>query len=81
MAVLYGRAGCLHTKNAGFRPGQEGNGGVPGVTSQHKFNQPAKAWARIHGTGGAYGVITTDSKDAWHYEHVWNNGNNGTGKV
>ena len=58
-----------------------GNGGVPGVTSQHKFNKPGADWARIHATGGAYGRITTASERTLVYEHVWNNGNNGTGEV
>ena len=59
----------------------EGNGGVPGVTSAHKFNKPAADWARIHGTGGAYGVLTSVNSTVLQYEHVWNNGNNGTGEV
>jgi hypothetical protein len=38
-------------------------------------------WARMHGTGGAYGIITTSSADKLTYQHVWNNGNDGKGKV
>ena len=38
----------------------------------------------IHGEGGAYGRISTPSVESWmslRYDHVWNNGNEGKGKV
>lgn len=35
----------------------------------------------MHGTGGAYGIITTSSADKLTYQHVWSNGNGGKGKV
>jgi hypothetical protein len=47
----------------------EGNGGVPGVTSTHKFNTPKASWARIHGLGGAYGKFSFPNASALQYEH------------
>ena len=59
----------------------EGNGGVPGVGAAHKFNKPSAEWARIHATGGAYGRLIWSNASVMTYEHVWSNGNNGTGEV
>ena len=49
----------------------EGNGGVPGVTSTHHLNNASAEWARIHGTGGAYGRFAIANKSVLTYEHVW----------
>ena len=59
----------------------EGNGGVPPAPCTHKFSKPSADWARIHGTGGAYGIIRLTNSTVLSYDHVWNNGNNGTGEV
>ncbi len=48
----------------------EGNGGVPGVTSAHKFNNVSAEWGRIHGTGGAYGRLLWTNRTVMTYEHV-----------
>ena len=59
----------------------EGNGAVPGTGPNSTLGKPPAAWGRIHGTGGAYGVITTQNSSVLQYDHVWNNGNDGEGKV
>ena len=59
----------------------EGNGAVPGTGPNSTLGKPPAAWGRIHGTGGAYGVITTQNSSVLQYQHVWNNGNDGEGKV
>eukprot|EP01047_Picozoa_sp_COSAG01_P027536 COSAG01_NODE_1820_length_9152_cov_22.869215_10_plen_391_part_00 len=61
----------------------EGNGAVPGTgpnTTLTFYNSSIPS-GRVHGTGGAYGIITTSSTDKLTYEHVINNGNGGQGKV
>ena len=48
----------------------EGNGAVPatGPNSTLSFiNASGPAWGRVHGTGGAYGIITTSSADKLTY--------------
>ena len=48
----------------------DGNGAVPatGPNSTLSFiNASGPAWGRVHGTGGAYGIITTSSADKLTY--------------
>ena len=59
----------------------EGNGAVPGTPNHTTLGKPPAAWGRIHGTGGAYGVITAQNGSVLQYEHVWNNGAGGEGEV
>ena len=59
----------------------EGNGGVPGVPGTFSLDKPPADWARIHGKGGAYGVVTISDPSVLKYEHNWNNGNGGQGSV
>ena len=59
----------------------EGNGGVPGVTGTHTFKNVSQQWGRIHGLGGAYGILSAKDFGRLQYDHVWNNGNNGTGEI
>jgi hypothetical protein len=59
----------------------EGNGAVPGTGPNSTLGKPPADWGRIHGTGGAYGIFTTTTASTLTYQHVWNNGNGGKGKV
>jgi hypothetical protein len=63
----------------------EGNGGVPGVsgvnTLNTTFNKTGTPWARIHGTGGAYGRIIAYDEHSLTYEHVENNGGKVTDSI
>lgn len=59
----------------------EGNGGVPGVAASHKFSNVTQPWGRIKASGGAYGILSATDDKKLTYDHVWNNGNNGTGEI
>ena len=60
----------------------EGNGGVPNTGPNGTITKThLSSWGRMEGTGGAYGIFTTSSADTLTYTHIWNNGNDGKGKV
>ena len=48
----------------------EGNGAVPGTgpNATLSFLNASYPYGRVHGTGGAYGIITTSSTDKLTYE-------------
>ena len=51
----------------------EGNGCVPGTSNKSTLvKAKGQPWARIHGTGCAYGIFTTDSAGTLQYQHVVN---------
>ena len=59
----------------------EGNGAVPGTGNTTSLGKPPADWGRIHGTGAAYGIFTTDGAATLQYEHISNAANGGEGKV
>ena len=59
----------------------EGNGGVPNVPGSYSEQTASSPFMRGGAHGGAYGRMITSNASVLTYEHVWNNGNNGTGKV
>ena len=50
----------------------EGNGAVPGTGPSATLGKAPADWGRIHGTGGAYGIFTTENASTLTYQHVWN---------
>ena len=59
----------------------EGNGGIPGAPGVHTLHNCSAEYMRLRGTGGAYGRLVVSNASVLTYEHVFNNGNNGTGEV